>query len=293
MGEIHWGRVLRLSIVALLAVCLFADVFLAWVYVSALIRPGCQPPRPNPAFPPPQTYTLTSTDGQNIEAWYYPSRNGAAVIALGGQQGAQGANLPPVDVLIENGYGVLQIGSRACAEPPSIVTLGVKEALDTEAGLEFLLTRSEIDPGRIGLFGYSMGGVTAIRTAARNECITGVLAEGGFYNLGEDFVEPGRKKTLPRAIFLYTIAGVYWLRTGINPWEISPIDDLPQISPSEIFLVYGDKEIGSGRGREQYQAAREPKTLWVVPQGAHGFNHLVAPEEYNQRVLEFFNRALR
>ncbi len=289
MGEIRWGRVLRLSVVALFSFALFLDVFLAWFYVSALIRPGCSSPRPNLAFPHPQVQEIATPDGLTITAWYYPSQNGAAVISLGGQGGALGANLPPVDVLIENGYGVLQIGSRACAVPPSPVTLGAKEVFDAEAGLEFLLTRPEVDPEKIGLFGFSMGGVTAIRTAARDERVAAVVAEGGYFNMGRDFVEPDAKKTLPRAVFLYTIAGVFWARTGVCPWEISPIDDLPKISPREVFLIYGENEIASGRGREQYQAAREPKTLWVVPQGAHGQNYTVAPEEYRQRVLDFFS----
>ncbi|MEA2008476.1 MAG: hypothetical protein U9O54_05105, partial [Chloroflexota bacterium] len=152
MEKIRWERVLRLGVVALLVVYLLADVGLAWVYVSALIRPGCSTPHVNQNFPPPQTHALTSADGLTIEAWYYPSHNGAAIIALGGQQGALGANLPLVDALIENGYGVLQIGSRACATPPSPVTLGANETLDAEAGLEFLLTRPEVDPDKIGLF---------------------------------------------------------------------------------------------------------------------------------------------
>lgn len=289
MGDIRWGRVLRLTVAALVGVAFVLNVFFAWIYVSALIRPGCHPPHPDPALPPPQTHTLTTTDGLSVEAWYYPSRNGAAVIALGGQGGAQGSSLPPVAVLIENGYGVLQIGSRACATPPSPVTLGGKEVLDAEAGLAFL---SEVGVEKIGLFGFSMGGVTAIRTSARNDQVAAVLAEGGFYNLGADIVEPGTGKSLSRTIFLYTIAGVYWARTGINPWKISPIDDLPQISPREVLLIYGENEIASGHGREQYQVAREPKALWVVPQGNHGTNHLAEPEEYRRRVLDFFDRVL-
>lgn len=292
MREIRWGRVLRLGVTALLGVALFGNVFLAWGYVSALIRPACHPPRVNPDLPTPQTYTLTTKDGISVEAWYYPSHNGAVIIALGGQQGALGVSLPSVEVLVENGYGVLQIGSRVCATPPSPVTLGAKETLDAAAGLEFLLTRPEVDVDKIGVFGFSMGGVTAIRTAAQNERVAAVLAEGGFFNLGADIVETGTKKPFPQAVFLYTIAGLYWLRTGINPWKLSPIDDLPSISPREVFLVYGENEIDSGRGWEQYEVTGEPKGLWVVPQGDHGQNHTASPEEYDRQVLSFFDRVL-
>ncbi|HNB54830.1 MAG TPA: alpha/beta hydrolase, partial [Anaerolineales bacterium] len=115
---------------------------------------------------------------------------------------------------------------------------------------------------------------------------------GGFFNLGKDFVEPDGHEPLTRKVFLYTIAGVFWLRTGVNPWQVSPVDDIAGISPRPVLLIYGEQEAASGRAEMQFDAAGEPKELWIVPGGAHGQNYLVAPEEYARRVVEFFNTAL-
>ncbi|UCH58708.1 MAG: alpha/beta hydrolase, partial [Anaerolineales bacterium] len=97
----------------------------------------------------------------------------------------------------------------------------------------------------------------------------------------------------PYRTFLYTIAGAYQFFSGVNPWQVSPIDDLPSISPRPLLLIYGEGEAGSGRALAQFDAAREPKTLWIVPGGAHGSNFAASPGEYQSRIVEFFNAALQ
>jgi len=287
-------RILRLSAFALgisLLLYLVVNVGLAWLYVAALTHPGCnKTPVPIPEIGQPEEHILLTADGLRIRTWYYPPQNGAVVIALGGPSGSLGQSLPPVDFLLRSGFGLLQIDSRSCATPPAAVTLGANELLDAEAALTFLRSRPEVN--KIGALGFSMGGVTAIRTAARHPEISAVVAEGGYFNLGKDFVEPEQSKPLYLSILLYTIASVFQYQYGISPWETSPVDDLPRISPRPVLLIYGEYELHNGHGDLQFAAAREPKQLWIVPGGAHGTNYLVARQEYERRVLEFFNQAL-
>ena len=287
-------RIRRLVIFALvvsLAAYLGINAWMAWMYISAFTQPGCkQTPLGLYDIPVAQEHLILTEDGLRLRAWYYPSQNGATVLSLGGTGGSLGAALPQVDFLIRQGYGVLQIDSRACAQPPGRVTLGAKEVLATKAGLDFLLERPETL--HVGAIGFSMGGATAIRAAARYPEIEAVVAEGGFFNLGNDIVEPGLPKPFPQSVLLYTIAGFYWMQTGVNPWQVSPVDDLPKISPKPVLLIYGEHELEDGRAYLQYAAAKEPKELWVVPGGYHGGNYKMASREYEQRVSEFFYQAL-
>lgn len=279
------------ALLALLTVYLAVDASLAWGYVSHLTHPGCSPAGPPLVHEPPaQTIRLQTADDLTLNGYYYPPRNQAVILALGGLGGGLGSDLPPIGFLLDEGYGVLQVGSRACAKPPAAVTIGAKELLDAEAGLKFL--QSQPDVQKIGAFGFSMGGVTAIRTTALHPSIQAVVAEGGYYNMGRDFVADGQRKPWMETVFLYTVAGAFRLQTGANPFEISPVDDIARISPRPVLLIYGSLELGSGRGDLQYAAARQPKELWVVPGGAHGTNYRIAEEEYRRRVLEFFKDAL-
>ncbi|MCB0165957.1 MAG: hypothetical protein KDI79_17115 [Anaerolineae bacterium] len=45
-------------------------------------------------------------------------------------------------------------------------------------------------------------------------------------------------------------------------------------------------------GMKQQAAAGDNVTLWVVDRASHGEYRAVAPDEYEVRVVGFFNRAL-
>jgi uncharacterized protein len=293
MMKIQWKRVFKLTIFSVVSLLTMFDILGAWLYVGSLIYPNCFSPQSFPGdFPAPEPVELKTGDGILIPAWYFPSQNGAMVILLGGVGGSLGPVLPVASLLLDSGYGVLQIGSRACGRPVRPITLGGNEINEAAAGLDYLLIHAEVDPNRIGIYGFSMGGVGAIRTAARYPEISAVIAEGGYFNLGQDIVELESGEPIPRKIFLYTIAGVFWLRTGVNPWRVSPVDEIGTISPRPVLLIYGEHEAESGRARLQFDEAGEPKELWIVPGGDHGQNYLVTPEEYARRIEDFFRETL-
>lgn len=285
-------RLVILAVIVIVVTAVAMDLGLAWMYVFAVTHPGCPTPQSIPGIKAPEEHWLKTEDSKNLRVWYYPSRNGAAILAMGGMAGSLGSQLPPVGFLIQHGYGVLQVDSRACAVPPELVTLGLYEVYDATAGLAFLQSRPEVDPGRIGAFGFSMGGAAIVRMAAHYPGIAAVLDEGGYFNLGRDFVEPDDPVNIFKQLFQYTIAYLFWWEVGASPWESSPLDDIASINPYPLFLIYGEHELMSGRGKQQYQAAGQPKELWVVPGGAHGTNYWVAKEEYERRVLDFFDNAL-
>jgi len=284
-----WMRYIGIFLISGIVLAMLVNSTLAWGFVWFLLHPGCDRSNSSESLPEPVEVWLSSSEDAKIKSWYYPPSNGVVIITVGGLQGALGDNLPPVRFILEHGYGVLQLDSRACGMPPRPVTLGAHEVDDVSAALEFL--HSQPNVSGIGIFGFSMGGAAALMSAARYPEIKAVVAEGGYYNLGDDFVEPDNRERFARRVFLYTVAWSYWLQSGDNPWQVSPIDDIAKISPRPLMLVYGEYEAGSGRAQAQFDAASEPKSIWIVPGGTHGTNHLVEPVEYPRRVLEFFNQA--
>jgi fermentation-respiration switch protein FrsA (DUF1100 family) len=60
-----------------------------------------------------------------------------------------------------------------------------------------------------------------------------------------------------------------------------------------VFFIFATK----GQGGEQlssdfYEAAREPKELWEIPDAGHTGGITARPEEYERRVIGFFDHAL-
>jgi len=283
-------RIILLTVIGSITIYALFNLVCSWLYTYFLTHPPCSIPIPLSDNYLYEEVWLHTMDDHEIRVWYYPPRNKIVIISLGGVEGSLGNRLPPVSFLLDNGYGILQIDSRTCAKPHAKVTLGANEILDAEAALLFLRDKTEVE--RIGIFGYSMGAATAIRLAARHREIASVIAEGGFFNLGNDIVEPEVSLSFPHRFFLYSIAYTFWVNTKVNPWEISPIDDINNISPRPILLIFGEHEVTSAHAYEQYHAARESKYLWIVPNGEQGNNHAINPVEYQKRVISFVEHSL-
>ena len=59
-----------------------------------------------------------------------------------------------------------------------------------------------------------------------------------------------------------------------------------------LFVIHcmDDDVIPPVNGERIYAAARKPKEIWRVPSGKHAGGHRSAKEEYERRVVEFFER---
>ena len=118
---------------------------------------------------------FTTSDGLELEGWYIPSRNGAAVIAFPGRTGPQ----RKARMLARHGYGVLLFDrrgeGRSEGEPNS---WGWGGDADVKAAIAYLQRRPDVDPDRIGGIGLSVGGELMIETAAETEALAAVVSEG-------------------------------------------------------------------------------------------------------------------
>ena len=98
--------------------------------------------------------TFTTSDGLRLEGWFIPSRNGATVIAFPGRSGPQ----KHTRLLVKHGYGVLLFdrrGEGASEGDPN--TFGWVGDRDLHAAIDYLRSRRDVDPERIGAIGLSVG----------------------------------------------------------------------------------------------------------------------------------------
>lgn len=85
------------------------------------------------------------------------------------------------DYLTRHGIAVLRADDRGTAKSTGVFA-GATTAdfsTDTEAGVAYLKTRSEVDPHKIGLIGHSEGGVIAPMIAARNKDVSFIVMMAG------------------------------------------------------------------------------------------------------------------
>jgi fermentation-respiration switch protein FrsA (DUF1100 family) len=242
---------------------------------------------------PSETVALRTSDELELSGWYVPSQNGAAVIAFPGRTN-------PVEharMLVRNGYGVLLLDMRGQGESEGDPNgFGWGSAKDLDAAVAFLEARPDVDAGRIGGLGLSVGGEVLLEAAAGNGAIQAVVSEGaGLRSVRETLAREG---VTPLLVWLQLPnEAVLTAATAVLGGDAPPpsLEQLAaQIAPRPVFFIYA----GEGQSAEialtpaYHAAAGEPKTLWEIPEAEHTGGIDARPQEYEDRVIEFFDEAL-
>lgn len=295
---VRWGLLLLWAALLTVLGVLGIGIEISRRYAYALAHPDCSGPHRSPldvGVLDYQEVTFTpqgSTHTTRHTAWWLPSKNGAAVILVPGFGQSRDGLLDQGAMLARHGYGVLLIDPRYCASPGAVYSAGYNEVQDVAGALAFVQARPDVRSHRVGVLGYSVGGATAILSAAQLDDIQAVVSEGNFYNLGHDIANTGGDNSLLADFYYQVILFFYRFYTGVDAHLISPIDAIGDISPRPVLLIFGEREVATGRAHEQFAAAGEPKSLWVVPDVGHGGYIQTWPDEYESRVINFFDEAL-
>src|SRR3954468_21780537 len=238
-----------------------------------------------------QDVSFETSDGLTLHGWYVPSRNGAAVIAFPGRKGPQ----PHTRMLARHGYGVLLFDRRGEGESEGDPTSwGWGNEKDLKAAIAFLQRRDDVDPGRIGGLGLSVGGEMMIQTAAETGALKAVASEGaGMRSVRETIDSPASTaKWLAPPFKVVETAATAVFHDQAPPASL--VDLVAKVAPRPLLLMYS----GTGQGGEVqlnpefFRVAGRPKALWEIPGAGHAGGIRAQPREYERRVIAFFNKAL-
>jgi dipeptidyl aminopeptidase/acylaminoacyl peptidase len=262
------------------------------------------PPR-NPVTKTPDSVGLENweeisfvADGLQLKGWFTPPAEdtaGATLIFVHGWTGNRTAHLRVAAILAKYGYGSLLIDSRNSGESEgNITTWGYTEADDVQAAFEYLLTRSEVNPDKIGVYGGSTGGAAVTRAAANNPQIRLAIVESTYTALTDNLSNvvnllKGRVPTLVPLVLWFSKQ-----ETGLPLEDIRPVDDVTKIAPRPIMLIHGTDDIVVNISHSQkiFEAATGPKELYTVPGAGHGDVLSENPEEFESRLIAFLRKYL-
>jgi len=273
-----------------------------------LVYANTHPPRYPLQVPPSErgasyeNVSFTSADGLQLRGWLIlperPLRRPVPAVILCHGQGANRSDLTDLAVaLSRRGLAAMTFDFRAHGESAGRrSSLGYHEQKDVAAAYRFLTDRTDIDGSRIGIYGFSLGGATAILAAAETGQFRAVVADSAFTSLRDQAREAITKfYHLPSfpVLQLAVISYELYFRTDIE--QVAPEQVIEALSPAPVLLISGEDDdmVPAENGRRLYHAAREPRELWVIPVSAHGLTVAAAGPEYETRIGEFFERYLR
>jgi hypothetical protein len=243
---------------------------------------------PTPALGAPhEDVAFTTGDGLRLKGWYVPSENGATVIVFPGRRGPQ----KPAKLLVEHGYGVLLFDRRGEGESEGDPNaLGWAGARDLHAALAYLRGRPEVDDERIGGLGLSVGGEMMLQAAAETDGLKAVVSEGaGVRSVRDAADSTGTERWTTTPVWSLTTVGTALFASDLPPRALADLS--AEVSEPALFIYATPGQGGENLTPTYYEAAQGPKELWPAP-GGHTGAIDAAPEEYERRVVGFFDRTL-
>ena len=237
---------------------------------------------------PYEEVEFRTSDGLLLQGWYIRSKNGAAVISFPGRAASQ----KRAKLLARHGYGVLLFDRRGEGESEGDPNLfGWEGERDVHAAVAFLQSRPDVDPQRIGGIGLSVGGEMMIEAAAESDALKAIVSEGASgRSVRDELANPGGK-------WQELIGnGVATAATALFTDNLPPPTSRAwcRRSRGAVLFVYGERgqPVEKPANDAFYAAARGEKELWEVPGSGHMGGIEAQPEEYERRIVGFFDRVL-
>ncbi len=195
--------------------------------------------------------------------------------------------------LNEQGYGALLIDLQAHGETPGDrITFGLRESENVEAAVAYL--RNAFPGERIAAIGVSLG-AAAIVLAKKPLKLDAVVLES-LHPTIKEAVENRLRLHLGQfgPILAPLLLSQISLRLNISPDELNPINRIGDLN-APLLLISGtdDRHTTVAETQRLFDAARQPKELWIVPGGGHFNMHTYAGKEYEEHISSFLDWYLR
>ena len=245
-----------------------------------------------------ENVSFQTMDHITLKGWFVPAKEPSekTIILMHGWGMNRSDVLGNTCFLRELGFNLFYFDFRALGESGGDTSsIGYLELKDVRSAIAFLKQNYPQQCRKIGLYGLSLGGMVAISEAARNPEIACVVAEAPYYSFRKVVARwAWIHYHLPYFPLLPIILHYVRRQLGANPERYSPKYTVGKIAPRPLLLIHGryDNLVPAAHARRLYQAAAEPKTLWLVPGARHNKCAERGGYEYKQRLADFFRASL-
>lgn len=235
-------------------------------------------------------------EDDTLDGWYLPGSRHATIVLFPGYARDHRRMWRYATFLRREGYNLLTIdfrSARTLKRKPT--TLGFWELRDARATLDWLRARPELRGQRFGLFGESLGGVTALALAAERPDIAAVVVDCPFAS-GDAAIGDGLRFVahMPAYPFGPLARQVGRLVTGHDPGEFDATASLRALNGRPVLLIQTKVEdrFSHAQVERLTTAAGLRAETWTVEDAKHTEIWVSYRDEYEKRVSRFFDQHL-
>ncbi len=303
--KVKWGL--------LTALILF---MIAYLTVAFFIAQGLTGAERNPQEGHPRDFGLEWEDVEfqgrdqdvGLYGWYLPGRGQGAednpyVIFVHGlssvRSGGEGEALELAGLLVEEGYNTLLFDLRGHGDSEGDqISGGYFERWDVLGAYDYLVEEQGATAGKVGLLGYSMGGVTSILAAVEEPGIAAIVADSPFAAATDLIVQEASRKTpFPGWLIPAFIPGTNMMANVVYGIDIGALNAERAVTKLDypLLIIHGeeDERVPIDHGERVAAAAPEGTTFWSTDAPGHVESFAEYPDEYFRRVSEYFESRLR
>ncbi len=210
---------------------------------------------------------IRASDGAWLHSWFLPAEGEVrgTVLFMHGNAENVSTHIGSVFWLPSRGFNVLLYDYRGYGRSWDVPDL---DAIidDVDDVLDYLFQRQDIDLHRVVVYGQSLGAAVTVTGVARSEHksrLKAVILESGF----SDFQGIAREK-MSESWLLWPLQ---WpLSLTINGRH-HPLEAVADLAPVPVLLIHGKEDhiIPWHHSQQLYEAAREPKDLWLFEGAGH------------------------
>jgi len=260
-----------------------------WWVGSQLVKP-VQRGVPLPADFPARALTIPGT---RIAAWWLDQGAGTPVVLLlHSIRADRSSMLSRARLLVRHGFSVALIDLQAHGGTPgAAITFGWRESVDVRAARAWLGREA---PGRrVGAIGCSLGGA-AILLGSQPVGFDAVVLEAVYPRFRRAIENRVRIRLGGLAPLLAPLLLVQLgPRLDVSPADLEPIRSMDRLG-APVLVVAGsrDEHTTAAESDDLFQAAVEPKGLWIVDGARHQDLLAYDPAGYESQVIGFLRRYL-
>ena len=255
-----------------------------------------------------ESVSFPTSDGLTLRGWFIPAAtvlreglqqeemawNTCATILVGHGYPFDKANILRHALFLHPRFHLLVFDFRYFGESEgSYTTAGLLETRDVQAAVDYVKSRSDVNPERIGAMGFSMSASAFILT--RHPAVKAIVADSPYATLEgliarQFFFLPGFTKW-PLVAMTKLYARIL---LGVRVSDAAPADVVRDLN-TPLLLIHGDadSQIPIEHSQTIYaQADHDKTTFWIVPGADHGFAHGLEGLRYEVRVRQFFEQHL-
>jgi fermentation-respiration switch protein FrsA (DUF1100 family) len=264
------------------------------------------PPAMSPMWIFPEQFGLRyekvafkTRDGVELKGWFIPSTSGDArtILMCHGWGDNKGELLKMTYFLNQDeGFNLFYFDFRSHGESAGeVTTIGGLETIDFEAAVKWLKTAKPDLAGRVGVFGLSMGAAVTVASLPDHPELRCAVVESPYSDYrGVINRWAWNHFRVPPFPLIHITMRILRYRVG-NPKvdSFNPVESAHHIA-RPLLVIAGEKDdlMPVDDVQRVFDAALEPKQLWVVPGAYHAKCREAAGIEYDTRVAGFFKRNL-